>query len=350
MANIVYDLIPPQLLVDYVRAFDNEQLRFTFTLDQVLPNRNIEDLEFRVRQGSLQDVDVANFRAWDTPAPMTGRPGITRIRGELPPVSRQIALGEEEMLRLRQLDRQAAAYPGGLDPIVAAVYDDAERMVRSVQARIELARGEALTTGKVQINENGLVITADFGMPGTHIVTAAPLWTDTVNAKPLTDLLNWQETYLNDTGTVPAAIYMSRVRLANLFLSAEIRGAAAAGGITPARINKQELDAILDANALPPIITYDTQVRVNGTQTRVIPSNKVVFVPAGDEPLGNTFYGVTAEAIKLAGKGYIQRQDMPGIVALVTEEEHPVHTYTVATAIALPVIPNPKLLFVATVA
>jgi hypothetical protein len=41
---------------------------------------------------------------------------------------------------------------------------------------------------------------------------------------------------------------------------------------------------------------------------------------------------------------------MPGVVAVVTETDHPVQTFTVGTAIALPVLPNPKLLFVADVA
>lgn len=344
MANIVYDLVLPQLLINYARAFDNEVLRNRFTLEEFLPNRPIEDLEYRIRKGTITDVDTAEFRAWDTPAPMTGRPGVTRIRGEIAPVSRQIPLGEEESLRLRALER------GNDDPIITAIYDDVERMVRAVQARVELARGQLLSTGKVTIAENGLAIEADFGLPGTHNVTAGTVWTNTASATPLTDLLTWQDTYITDTGTQPSTVLMAMARLGNLFLNAEMRGAAAAQGTTPSRINRDMVDAIFAANGLPPISTYDVKVRVNGVQTAIWPTDKVAFLPEASEPLGHTFYGITAEAIKLRSKGMIEASAMPGVVAVVTETDHPVQTFTVGTAVAMPVLPNPMLLFVADVA
>lgn len=344
MANLVYDLVLPDLLINYAREYDNEVLRNQFILQQFLPNRNIEDLEYRIRKGTITDVDAAQFRAWDTPAPFTGRPGVTRIRGELAPVSRQIPLGEEESLRLRALER------GTDDPIVTAIYDDVERMIRSVQARIELARGQLLTTGTVSIAENGLQLTADFGLPGGHNVSAGTVWTNTASATPLTDLLTWQDTYITDNGRPPGTILMAQARLSNLYLNAEMRAAAAANGTTPARVNRETVDAIFAANGLPPVSVYDVTVRVDGVLTRPIAADKVLLLPPPDEPFGNTFYGITAEAIKLQSKGYIEASAMPGIVAVVTENDHPVQTFTVGTAIALPVLPNPSLLFVADVA
>jgi hypothetical protein len=61
-------------------------------------------------------------------------------------------------------------------------------------------------------------------------------------------------------------------------------------------------------------------------------------------------YGPTAEAIKLRAKGLIERDEVPGIVAVVTETEHPVQTFTVGTGIALPATPNPNLVMDITVA
>lgn len=342
--QIIYDLVLPQLLLDYVRSYDNEVLRNQFTLDRILPNRQIEDLEYRIRQGALVDTDVAEFRAWDTPAPMTGRAGVTRIRGELAPVSRQIALGEEEMLRLRALDS------GNSDAIIQAIYDDSERMIRSVQGRIELARGQALTTGKVTIAENGLAIEADFGLNALNKVTAANLWTDHTASKPLTDLLTWQDYYVSVNGVRPGKILMSQQRLADMYLNLELRQVSQGGfSNTPGRINLEAVSQILSAYGLAPIELYDTKVRVNGVSTPVIDPKFVLLLPDGSEPFGNTFYGVTAEAIKLRSKGMIDKASMPGVVAVIAENDHPVQTFTVGTAIALPVIPNPSLLMVATV-
>lgn len=344
MPNILYDLVDVAEMTGYVRQFDNEVLRNQFTLDQWLPNREIPDLEYRIRQGTLQDVDVAEFRAWDTPAPMTGRPGITRMRGELPPVSRMIPLGEEEMLCLRTLER------GTNDQLIDAIYDDAERMVRAVQGRIEWARGQLLSTGKVTIAENGLQIEADFGLAADHKVTPSVDWSSPATATPLSDLLTWVAKYVDDTGTTPGTILMSQARVSNLLMSAEIRGAVAFAGTTPARVNRDVVDAVLQANGLPPISTYDVKVRVNGVNTAVIDPKYVLLLPPAGEPMGNTFYGITAEAIVLASKGLIEQRDMPGIVAVNLTNEHPVQTFTVATAIALPVMINPELVIAADVA
>lgn len=344
--NMVFDLVIPQLLIDYVRAYDIEVLRpeAQLTLDRFLPNRFIEDLDFRIRKGALNDVDIASYRAWDTPAAMTGRPGVSYIRGSLGPVSRQIPLGEEEYLRTQTLLR------GSNDPIVQAIYDDSERMIRAVQARIEVARGDVINDGTLTINENGLNLTANFSRAGGMSVTSANLWTDTTLGKPLTDLLAWMDAYVIQNGIEPGLIMMSRTRVANLALSAEIRGYAAAGGVTPTRVNAATIADIFAAEGLPPVELYDTQVRVNGTRTRVLPVNKIFLMPPPDQPFGHTFYGVTAEALLLAERNMIDRAAMPGVVAVVTRTEHPVQTFTLASALAMPVMPNASLVLDAVVA
>jgi hypothetical protein len=348
MANILYDLIDLAELTGYVRAYDNEVLFNEFALQQYLPNQFVEDIEFKVRKGGFKDVETAEYRPWDTPAPMTGRQGISFMRGEIAPLSRQIALGEEEMLRLRQLQS------GSDTDLVNAIYDDATRMIRSVQARVELARGQLLTTGKVTLNENGLQLEADFGMKSTHLPVAAASWA--VNTTDiLTDLLTWQELYVDDTGVEPGGILMSRKILGYMINNQTMREAASFGGIVPGRINAEAVDAILAGHGLPPVTLYDTRVRVGGgnnspgTSTRVIPDDKLLFTPPAGETVGSTLYGITAEAIKLAAKGMIVQSDMPGVVAVVTGNDHPVQTFTVGTAVALPVMPAPDLIICADV-
>lgn len=355
MANIIYDLVDPVELTDYVRQFSNEMLQNAFGLQKILPNRLVDDLEFRVRKGGLTDVDVAEFRAWDTQPALTGRPGITRVRGEIAPVSRQIALLEEESLRLRSLQR------GTNNPIINAIFDDSERMTRAVEGRIELARGDVLVDGIVTIAENGLQLTADYGMPATHKVNAAVAWTaaNAATALPITNLLAWLETYNTDTGEMPMGLLMARKRLAGLAVNAEVRAYASSGGTTPSRVDMATIQGIFSDQGIPPIMGlgtdpqggpfYDTKVRVNGVSTRVIPDDKVIFVPPNTEPVGETFYGLTAEAVRLIERKLMRSEGGPGIVSLVLQNDNPVQTFTLATAVALPVVPNADLLFTADV-
>lgn len=345
MAQMVYDLIEPAVLVDFVRQWDNEVLRPSaqFTLDSYLPNRYVDDLDYRIRKGALNDVDIAEYRSWDTPARMTDRPGTFYIEGSLGPVSRQIPLGEEEHLRARSLLNRTN------DPIIQAIYQDATRMTRAVQGRIEVARGDLIDDGAVTISENGLTLSADFGRSVDMSKTAATVWTNPA-ATIITELLAWVQAYEDLNGTTPDHMLCPKTRIGSFALNDEFRAYAAAFGTTPARINRQTIDNILAAEGLPSIRTYDTVVRKDGTVTRVLPVDKVYLMPSSSEPLGNTFYGPTAEALLLAEGGHIEMSAVPGIVAVVTRTEHPVQTFTVGTGVALPAMPNPDLVLDADVA
>jgi hypothetical protein len=341
MPSYVWDLVDPTELVNYVRTYDNEVLsqEANFVLDGYLPNVLTDELDFRVRKGSLQDVDAGVFRAWDTPAPLTDRPGTARISGELGPVSRQIQLSEEEHLRLRALER------GTDDPIIDAIYADSERMIRSVQARIEIARGDLIDDGKLTIAENGLVMEADWGRSATASPTAAIEWDLPATATPLSDLLGWLEDYDDLNGTLPANTVISRQTFGFLALNAELRDYNASGGTTPTRLTSAAINGTLAAEGIPPFLIYDGQFRVNGTRTRVLNQNKAYFMPPSTEALGETRYGITAEAMVLRERGLIDAESMPGVVAVVTANDHPTQTFTVGAAVALPIMPNPDLVF-----
>jgi hypothetical protein len=214
--------------------------------------------------------------------------------------------------------------------------------------RIEMARAQVLTTGTFTLNENGLIMTADFGMSATHKPTAAAAWSNAATTI-LTDLLAWMQLYVDDNGVEPDHILTSRKVLSYFYNNTEFKTAAAFAGTTPARLNNEMVDAILAANGLPPIVLYDVKARVNGVATRLIPDDKLLFMPPAAEPLGATHYGITAEAIRLASKGMIEQSAMPGIVAVMLENDSPVQSSTLATAIAVPVMPNPDLVICADV-
>lgn len=344
-ARFLFDLVEPAVLTEYVRAFDNEVLRNQFALDQFLPAFENSELEYSIDQSSWMDVDAAVYRAFDTQPPMTGRQGISRLRGELAPVSRQIPLTEEERLRLRAIREGGSANQAQVDQI----YADAERMVRSVQARLELARGQVITTGKFTLaGENGLTMEADYNMPGSHKPTAAITWA-TASTDILADLLTWMQLYVDDNGFEPGLMMMSRTILGYMINNTKMREAAAWGGTTPSRINLETVQAILSANGLPPVMIYDTQVRVSGVATRVIAADKLTFLPPTEVPLGRTHYGVTAEALALAEAGKIVESAMPGIVAVNLRNDSPVQTFTLATALAIPVLGNPNAIICADV-
>jgi hypothetical protein len=270
---LVFDLVDPQELVGYVRGVQLEQERNRFTLAAFLPNRNIDEIEYRITQGTLQMAESATVRAWDTESPIGSRQGLRRMFGELPPMSRKIRLGEEERLRKWDVD--------GSDPI--------------------------------------------------------------------SYLQALQELYNDENGETPGYLLTSRKVLTTLLANTAVRGYVGRGSYVPGSITIPDLNAVLDAYDLPPIVTYDTKVRVGGAQVRVTNQKMATFLPANAGDLGNTTFGTTAEALDLTEARAIANDQAPGMVAVVLKTDEPVATWTKAVAVGLPLIANPNLTLTSTV-
>lgn len=335
------DYILPQQLTGYVRAALADLEINRFTLSAFLPSQAIDDLDYRFARGGQGLTEATTFRAYDAESPIGKRPGVTRISGELPPISRKVRLGEYDRLRQRKADQQ----------LQRAILDDATAMARSVAARVELARGEALYTGKLSISENGVIANVDFGRKAGHTVTAATLWTNPAST-PLADLMSWRDTYVASTGSEPGRILTSRRVLALLMRNAEMRNLVYPGGSQqPDIVTQSSVSQVLQAYGLPPIQTYDVQVSVGGSATRPIPDDRVLLLPDpngvdGDQ-LGKTLWGTTAESLEPDfGLGGSE----PGIVAGAYSTKDPVAVWTKAAGIALPILANPDLTFCADVA
>ncbi|GIF14793.1 major capsid protein [Actinoplanes teichomyceticus] len=338
------EYIDPAELTGYVRAALADLDRNRFILSQWLPRREVDDLVYRFTRGGEGLTDAATVRAYDAESPIGSRPGVTRVTGELPPISRKIRLGEYERLRQRR-DNSA---------IRTAILSDAERMARAVAARLEMFRGEALYRGQLQINENGVVATVDFGRSGGHSVAPGTLWSTVATATPLADLITWRDTYITTNGEAPGALLTSSTVVGYLLRNAEIRALAGSMLGTPSAVSRTALDSVLQSYGLPPLYIYDAQVRVNGSATRVIPADRIVMLPAPGSPdageatdLGATLLGTTAESLE---PEYGLSGVEPGVVAGAYSTKDPVAVWTKAAAIGLPVMANPDLTLAADVA
>lgn len=339
------DYIAPAELTGYVREALQDLQVNQFTLSQYLPNRVIDDLQYRFTAGGEGLVEAASYRAYDAESPIGSRPGITQVTGEIPPVSRKIRLGEYDRLRQRSAQQQIGQY----------IQSDAVRMTRAVAARVELARGDALANGTITMDENGVIATVDFGRDPSH--TAAPsgaLWSDTATSEVLTDLVAWYDIYVATNGSPPGTILTSTTVSRLMQRNAEVIAAVAGTQTGRTRVTAAELNDLLRSENLPPVDTYDARVTIGGASTRVIPDDRLLLLPPAGDPgnpestdLGATLYGTTAESLE-PGFG-IEDGEEPGIVAGAYSTQDPVALWSKAAGISLPVMANPNLSFSATV-
>jgi hypothetical protein len=343
---LLADVVAPRDLVGYVRGLAFEANLNPFGLSQFLPDKNLDTTEFKFTRGMLTDEDSATFRAWDTEAPIARRQGFTQVTGSIPPLSRKIPLGEETALKLRAL------LGGDVSDLARRIYDDAAKMTRAIIVRLERARGEALEFASITLNENGVAGTVTFGRDSAMLVTASPLWSSTTTADPVLDMTNWIESvYVPKNGVRPGAALISQSIAGYLIRNDKIR--VQVGSLTgaPSVITNTAVRSVFDSFDLPPLFIYRGKARISAaSQVNILSPNKVIFLPPSGEPLGNTFLGVTAEAVELVGRGFLTQGQASGITAVSYAEPDPVATWTKAAAVGLPVLANPDLTMVATVA
>lgn len=351
---IVYDLANPRELVGEARGTIVGLDQSRYVLSQWLPRQTDRTLEYRVTTAS-ESVEAATFRAWDTESLIARRPGVTRVRGELPPLSRKIPLGEYERLQLE------AGFGEGLNPVEQAFYNDARRMAAAVAARVEIARGQALYTGTVSFNEGGLSLSVDFGVPAEHLVTPVTVWSTVATATVVEDLITWIGVWTaSNDGEQPAAILTSRRVLGYMLRNAQVRELLGSVAGAPAVVSLEGLNTVLSAYGIPPISTYEAQAtNYLGTTARIIPDDRLIILPApggdtvgiGDDgPVGETLFGVTAEALELQRNGFLTRDELPGITAVTHFTSSPVRRWTEAVAVALPILSRPHRVLIADVA
>lgn len=345
---IVDDFILPAVLTGFVREVPSP---YNLILNQFLPDRQINDIEAALDQVTRTN-RAAKFRSWDAEVAVGQRDSFQRSRVKIPPLGMKLPIGEYERLMLERIRT------GGdnRDAYVEAIYDDADSLTKSIYNRVELARGDVLVDGKFTLtDENGLTLEADFGVDASNIVSAATAWTDHTNATILANLKTWIDHYVDMNGERPGYMLTSNTVINNMVLSAELRDlfrnssqilAGTPNLITPGQVNQ-----VLQAYSYPPIVEYNTKIEVDGANTRVIPDDKVIFLPSDPNQLGYTAWGITAEALELASgqNPGLAFNQLPGIVGVVMKDGDPVRTWTKVGATSMPIIANPRLLMVADV-
>lgn len=343
MAIELYDeYVKPAELTGYARAALADRPENQFQLLEILPALLVDDLSYRFEKGTDAGLlQAASFRAYDAEPDFGSRDGISRVTGELPPIGRQYLLGEYDQLKLRKAEQQ----------VRDLLLRDAERIARSIETRFEFARGQALVEGKVTLAENGVFAEVDFGRKAAHTVAPTVLWSTHATATPIDDLIAWVQTYVDTNGYAPGRILTSTSVLRHLAQCDQIvKMLFPNGTVNVSRVPAARVNEVLADEGLPQIETFDAQaINTAGASTRIIPADKVIFLPPAGVPLGSTLWGTTLEAQE-AEYG-IAGTDQPGIVVgAFKQKTTPIHVVTIGAAIGLPILGNPDATLVADVA
>ncbi|NUP69317.1 MAG: major capsid protein E [Nonomuraea sp.] len=313
---------------------------------QILPETRVQGVKFRTTS-SKRRVNAAKFRAYDAPTALAKRQAERVVNeGMLPALGQTLPISEMDQILLdvgRGADTQA---------YIDLLYSDVDRHVESIQTAQELAAGQLLANGTV--NLPGLGLDVDWNVPALNMPTASVLW-DQPSATPLSDERAWID-YLIDSGApAPKEVVTSRRARSMLAANAEYQMAfygqnsANNPGTT---LSPLEVDSVRARFDLPPIRIYDVQVWNDDVYQRVIPDNKWILIP--DVPAqewAQTQYGQTREAAKFTSgtNPALTREEAPGIVVVTKVDDDPVQIYTRGAAVGMPVLYVPDIHISATV-
>lgn len=350
MADMVLDLADPEVLTLVARAIPFP----AGILHRWLPTKTRRDHRYRFFKKDRTMRRATPLRPWDTPAVPIERGQLEEVTGRMLPLSNIMWLLEEESQLL-----DAAIGTNDEEAILSVFNSDVLALTRSALQRVMLLQGEAVSTGKIQIGsaaspENGLQMAPiDFAVAADHIFTAATLW-NAGGVDILGQLGTYKQTFRTGTGgEVDAGVAIMSTRVLNIVLvDTAIRTALGSVLGTPPSVGLNQVQQVLTDRQLPRIIVDDTAVPDhNGVMRRQIPDDRVILLPEDPTnpntptgmPIGQTQWGLTEEAKKLARAQAISDANGPGLVSVPMESENPVRTGTLVTGIAMPVITEPDL-------
>jgi hypothetical protein len=290
---------------------------------------------------------TAAVHALDTEAQIASRIPFEKVNVEELLIKEKINLSEE----IRRLTRGMNM---NNDALRTYIFDDVARRAEAVVTRAIRAKYDALAKGKFVIAENNLAFEVDYGIPEENYVTSD--WDD-ADADILGDIRTWRALAIAK-GYRPNMAVTTEAVLTKIMTNAAIQTAifgTSGTGILP---SLDQINALFrsqfgfgvttDDTMYGEIATVDGKTVVN--QQRFFPENTFVLATAAaDGSLGIGLWGVTPEEDEQGGAFDTKRQQQ--FVTVVTwDTPDPVATWTKASGLFVPVLPNPYGHIIATVA
>lgn len=294
---------------------------------------------------------MAQFHGFDTEANTTFRVPVDNHSVEKGLIKVKINQSE----RMRELLRSGVRQ----DDLYRFVIDDGVRLADQVITRSKVAKNEILSTGKMTIKENALDLAVDYGVPAENIDMAF-----TINDNAKTDVAAQIQAIVDkasDNGVTINGIYTSKKQISNLRtnkgLQTLINGANAVG----AAIRRTDLDAFLSEEfGIDTIITNDlkygadAKIGADGRpvieQMRYYPQDKITFFGTANAQnrLGTGLWGDPPEVVDVQPQTGAQASSASPYVYITQWTEHdPAVLWTKASALYMPVLYNPKSLYIA---
>lgn len=340
------NLVTERELLDFSQHFAVSR---NYMGSALFPDRKTQYIEQEytrfVANGNLPA--VAKVHAWDTEAAIGSRIPFEKVSVEELLIKEKINLSENMKRMTRGMQMQD-------DSLRRYIFDDVARMAERVVTRAELAKMQALSTGKLAIRENGLDFEVDYGVPAENVVKSD--WS-APDADILGDVRKWRLALVANGAAPTVAVTTEAVMLSimtNKAVQKAIFGTAGEGTLpTVEQVNalfRSQFGIAVQTNEQRyGVLASDGKAGTAVEQRRFFPEGAFVMTALGpDGTLGAGLWGVTPEEAEQGG-AFDEKRQQQFVTVTTWDTPDPVATWTKASAVFVPVMPNPYGHLIATV-
>lgn len=343
MATAIEMLTEPELL-EYSQNFRVQRAQYPGS--RLFPDVKTQYLEAKYYQlADNGDLPVmATVHGMNTEAEIGSRPTLDKVTLKKLLIKRKIDLNEKEALYLNQGVADAAE-------ILRFIYNDVDRMAESVVTRAEVMKQELMATGKITVNENNLNFSVDYKVPSEQTAFSFD-WTS-----PDADVLGDMQKIFDlasEHGQVITGMEISKKQLSNILKNKSVQksiyGTIGEGILVPNDRLKALFQQLFSFSEITVNdVKYGIQKKDSAIESkRFYPDNKVTFYAAPNGSVGAGLWGVPLEESKQSP--WTEKSAQQFITVVKYDEPDPPVTWTKAVGLLVPVLPNRRSLFIATLA
>lgn len=331
----IFELVSPINISAYWDAAAQNQE--TYLGERLFPAQKIAGLELNKIGGRAGLPVELVASAFDTQATYRDRLGIEVQKTKMPFFRERMKIDEETRQMIITVNQDAV-----LRSYLPRIFDDTNNLIRGARATRERMAMELISTGHVKIKGNGVNLDYDYKLNRDQRVTAAVKWSDTANATPVQDIIDWVEAFRTKYGVVLEFMVMTSKTFGYIKSSNEVMAylypeASVVGKqlVTPAQV-KELIRSVAGVNILLNDNVY--AVKVGGKGVKMFPDGVVTFIPRGGT-LGNMTFGTTPEEIDLLSNPKFAANTRivdTGVAVYTRTIDHPVNVEVIVSQICLP--------------
>lgn len=344
MASI-FDLVNAGDISLYWTNMPNDQPPYLG--ETLFPDQKKMGLDLKWIKGATGAVQVLRPSAFDVTVIPRPRIGFQMMQAEMPFFKESKYIDEVLRQELNMvIESGNAAY---IEAIMSRVFADEVELLQAARIQRERLRMAALTTGVIDIEANGQLLSYDYGMPDEHKVTSSAAWS-TADYDIIGDINEWMDLIEDDSGVRPTRAIVSR-RTWNIMLNnSTIKKAIYVLSGGQASVSDMRMNNYLMEELGLTVAVYGKRVKdEKGQIYNLVPDNTFVLFPEGQ--LGSTWFGTTPEESDLLSAAAANVAIVDTGVAVTTMHKlDPVQVETKVSMICLPSFETADQVLIADVA